>query len=221
MVDSGSLAPRLRCFKRALVVPAAALGLLLVSCAPQGGSAPPAGGSGVRQGEESPACELITYDIAATVLPGLTPVGQQSAQRPPGTKAYLCSYSNKSMEGGMVALSVALTSPASDGDKARARSMPDCTPVQGIGDFACLQWTGYFQGEAGGASANVVLHAVRGDEVLEMPYVVSGPMNGGSTPDGGAMAGAVAQAAVDAGWGNGEELVVPAAPPVGPLSATK
>lgn len=92
---------------------------------------------------------------------------------------------------------------------------------QGIGDFACLQWTGYFQGEAGGASANVVLHAVRGDEVLEMPYVVSGPMNGGSTPDGDAMAGALAQAAVGAGWGNGGELAVPAAPPAGPLSATK
>jgi hypothetical protein len=116
------------------------------------------------------------------------------------------------MEGGLTALSVALISPASAQDISKAESASDCSPVTGIGDFACLQWTGYFRGEAGGASANVVLTAVRGDETLEMPYVTSAPMDGAPAPDGDAMARALAQAAVDAGWGNGSPLGVPAAP---------
>lgn len=116
------------------------------------------------------------------------------------------------MDGGITALSVALTSPASSQDISTAKSAPGCSPVTGIGDFACLQWTGYFRGEAGGASANVVLTAVRGDETLEMPYVTSAPTNGAPAPDGDAMARALAQAAVDAGWGNGTPLGVPAAP---------
>jgi hypothetical protein len=137
-----------------------------------------------------------------------------------GSKAYLCSYSSKS-DAGITALSVALTSPAAADDISNARSTSDCSPVTGIGDFACLQWTGYFRGEAGGASANVVLTAVRGNETLEMPYVASPPMAGAGVPDGDAMARALAQAAVDAGWGNGAALSVPAAPPVGPPTATE
>lgn len=116
------------------------------------------------------------------------------------------------MEGGLTALSVALISPASAEDISKAKSVSDCPPVTGIGDFACLQWTGYFRGEAGGASANVVLTAVRGDETLEMPYVTSAPTDGADAPDGDAMARALTQAAVDAGWGNGTPLGVPAAP---------
>jgi hypothetical protein len=116
------------------------------------------------------------------------------------------------MEGGITALSVALTSPASSQDISTAKSASDCSPVTGIGDFACLQWTGYFRGEKGGASANVVLTAVKGEETLEMPYVTSAPMNGAPAPDGNAMARALAQAAVEAGWGNGTPLGVPAAP---------
>lgn len=131
-----------------------------------------------------------------------------------GSKAYLCTYSSKSPTG-MTALSVALISPASAADIEKAKSTPDCLPVTGIGDFACLQWTGYFEGEAGGASANTVLHAVRGDEVLEMPYVTGPPMDSSSVPDGNAMAHALVQAAADAGWGNGTPPGVPAAPPVG------
>lgn len=42
----------------------------------------------------------------------------------------------------------------------------------------------------------------------------------GSVPDGNAMARAVSQAAVDAGWGNGAPLNVPAAPAVGPPATT-
>ena len=48
-----------------------------------------------------------------------------------------------------------------------------------------------------------------------MPYVASPPMAGSGVPDGTVMARALTQAAVDAGWGNGTALSVPAAPPVG------
>ncbi|MEW1939761.1 hypothetical protein AB0299_01645 [Pseudarthrobacter sp. NPDC080037] len=210
----------------------AVLALFLAACSPpagQGGpgstSAPPpsaggAGGTAGRSGTGSPACDLITPGIAAKVDPGLVPVGQNSPARPPGSKAYLCSYSGKSPERGLTALSVALVSPASDSDIAKAKATSDCSPVTGIGDFACLQWTGYFRGEAGGASANVVLTAVRGSETLEMPYVTGPPTDGGAVPDGNAMAKALAQAAADAGWGNGSQLNVPAAPPVGPPATT-
>ncbi|MFB9403723.1 MULTISPECIES: hypothetical protein [Pseudarthrobacter] len=183
---------------------------LLGGCSQPGNQGAPA--PGTSTGGTSPACDLITPEIAAKVVPGIMPVGQNSSDRPPGSKAYLCTYSSKSMDGGITALSVALTSPASSQDISTAKSAPDCSPVTGIGDFACLQWTGYFRGEAGGASANVVLTAVRGDETLEMPYVTSAPMNGAPAPDGDAMARALAQAAVDAGWGNGSPLGVPAAP---------
>ncbi|MFD5277288.1 hypothetical protein ACFWIX_06960 [Pseudarthrobacter sp. NPDC058362] len=203
----------------------AALAVSLAACsqpAGQGGpgSAPTAStdAAGGGTGTGNPACDLITPEIAGKVVPDLSPVGQGGGARPPGSEAYLCSYSSKS-DSGSVALSVALTSPASAADVAAAKSAPDCSPVAGIGDFACLQWTGHFQGEAGGASANVVLHAVRGTEVLEMPYVVPPPM-AGSVPDGDAMARAVSQAAIDAGWGNGTPLNVPAAPAVGPPDST-
>lgn len=192
----------------------AVLALLLTSCAAPAGQSgqPPSGGPSA--GTTSPACDLVTPAIAARAVPGIMPVGQNSPDRPMGSKAYLCTYSSKSPTG-MTALSVALISPASAADIDKAKSTPDCSPVTGIGDFACLQWTGYFRGEAGGASANTVLHAVRGEEVLEMPYVTGPPMDSSSVPDGNAMAQALVQAAADAGWSNGTPLRVPAAPPAG------
>ena len=121
----------------------------------------------------------------------------------------------------MNALSVALTSPASAADIAEAKKTPDCSPVAGIGDFACFQWTGWFRGEAGGASANTVLKAVRGNESLDLRVVATPPIAPGiPVPDGNATARALAQAAVDAGWGNGSALSVPSAPPVGPQATT-
>lgn len=191
----------------------AALALLLSACAQPGEPSGPAS-PGPSSGTSSPACDLITPEIAAKAVPGSMPVGQNSPDRPMGSKAYLCTYESKSPTG-MTALSVALTSPASDADISKARSTPDCSPVMGIGDFACLQWTGYFRGEPGNVSANVVLTAVRGNETLEMPYVTGPPMDGAGIPDGDAIAGVLVQAAVDAGWGNGSTLSVPAAPPVG------
>ncbi|MGX1161800.1 hypothetical protein FBY31_4140 [Arthrobacter sp. SLBN-100] len=199
---------------------AAVLALFLAACSPPAGQNGPASPDGSSSSTGSPACGLITPEIAAKVEPGLVPVGENSSARPPGSKAYQCTYSSKSKEGGMTALSVALTSPASAADISKAKSTSDCSPVTGIGDFACLQWTGYFRGEAGGASANVVLTAVRGNETLEMPYVTGPPMAGGGVPDGDAMARALSQAAVDAGWGNGGPLSVPAAPAVGAPATT-
>lgn len=202
----------------ALLLPA----LLIIAACSQpvsgGGKAPAAAPS---SGRSSPACDLITPEIAAKAVPGVVVGGQDSAEKPRGSKAYTCVYTSKSMDGGLTGLSVALISPASAEDIAKAKSTPDCAPVSGIGDFACLQWTGYFQGETGGASANAVLVAVKGGEVLEMPYVVSPPVAGSPAPDGNAMAGALAQAAVEAGWGNGATLSVPAAPapvPAGPAA---
>lgn len=189
--------------------------LFLAACSQPAGQGGPA-----SSGTGNPACDLITPEIAAKAEPGLVPVGQISPAKPPGSKAYLCTYSSKSKETGMRALSVALTSPASEADIAKAKSTPDCSPVTGIGDFACLQWTGYFRGEASGASANVVLTAVRGNEILEMPYGAPPPLAGFGVPDGDAMARALSQAAVDAGWGTGTALSVPAAPPVGPPTTT-
>ncbi|MDQ0146260.1 hypothetical protein [Pseudarthrobacter niigatensis] len=165
MVAVRILVGRLRRLRIAVAV--AVLGLVPASCA--GPSTPnnPTQGPSPEPGTGSPACNLITPQIAAKVDPGLVPMGQNSEQRPPGSKAYLCTYSNKSAERGMTGLSVALTSPAVAADNDKAKATSDCSPVMGIGDFACLQWTGYFRGEAGGASANVVLTAVRGSEVLK------------------------------------------------------
>lgn len=42
-----------------------------------------------------------------------------------------------------------------------------------------------------------------------MPYVTGPPVAGAGIPDGDAMASVLAQAAVDAGWGNGTTLSVP------------
>jgi hypothetical protein len=193
--------------------------LFLAACAQPGGPGGAQSSPAPSSKTGNPACDLITPDVAAKAVPGLMPVGQINPARPPGSNAYLCTYSSKS-DAGMTALSVALTSPASGADISKAKSTSDCSPVSGIGDFACLQWTGYFRGEAGGASANVVLTAVRGNETLEMPYVVGPPMAGAGIPDGDAMARVLAQAAVDAGWGNGTALSVPAAPPVGPPGTT-
>ncbi|MGM9473531.1 hypothetical protein ACS5PJ_16200 [Pseudarthrobacter sp. YS3] len=196
----------------------AMLVLLLTSCAApagQGGPAP----SGASIGTTSPACDLITPEIAAKTVPGVIPVGQNTPDRPMGSKAYSCGYMSKSDQG-MTDLSVALTSPASDADIAKAKSTSDCSPVTGIGDFACLQWTGYFRGETSGASANTVLTAVRGNETLELIYLASPPSAGAGIPDGDAMARALAQAAVDAGWGTGTALNIPAAPTVGAPTTT-
>lgn len=198
----------------------AVLTLFLSACSLPAGPNGPASSTGSAAGTSSPACDLITPEIAAKAVPGLVIGGQNTPDRPPGSNAYICTYTSKSKEGGLTALSVALISPASDSDISKAKSTSDCSPVTGIGDFACLQWTGYFRGEAGGASANVVLIAVRGNETLEMPYVTGPPMAGGGVPDGDAMARALSQAAVDAGWGNGTELTVPAAPAVGAPTTT-
>ncbi|WP_307033047.1 hypothetical protein [Arthrobacter sp. B3I4] len=121
----------------------------------------------------------------------------------------------------MNALSVALTSPASTADIAAAKKTPDCSPVAGIGDFACFQWTGWFRGEAGGASANTVLKAVHGNESLDLRVVAAPPGSSGApVPDGTITARALADAAVEAGWGNGSALSIPSAPPVGPQGTT-
>lgn len=203
---------------RPAVTVMAVLVLLLTSCAAPAGQGGPAS-SGASIGTTSPACDLITPEIAAKAVPGVIPVGQNTPDRPMGSKAYSCGYMSKS-DKGMTNLSVALISPASDADIAKARSTSDCSPVTGIGDFACLQWTGYFRGETSGASANAVLTAVRGNETLEMVYLASPPSAGAGIPDGNAMARALAQAAVDAGWGNGSPLSVPAAPAVGAPTTT-
>ena len=116
---------------------------------------------------------------------------------------------------------MALTSPASAADIAEGKKTPDCSPVTGIGDFACFQWTGWFRGEAGGASANTILKAVRGNESLDLRVVATPPMASGiPIPDGTATARALAQAAVQAGWGNRSPLSVPSAPPAGPKATT-
>ena len=48
---------------------------------------------------------------------------------------------------------------------------------------------------------------------VEMPYVASPPIANSGVPDGDAMARALSQAAVDAGWGNGIALSVTGGPP--------
>jgi hypothetical protein len=194
----------------ALLAASMALALTLASCGQPQGS-----GSGTG----NPACDLITQEIAATVEPGLRALPNSPA-KPPGSKAYVCGYSSKG-ERGMGNLSVALTSPASQGEIGDAKKTPDCAPVAGIGDFACLQWTGYFLGEAGGASANTILTAVKGKEVLDFRYLATPPISEGiPVPDGNASAKALAQALVDAGWGNGSALSVPVAPAVGSPTTT-
>lgn len=202
------------------VILVAVIALFLAACSQPAGQGGTASSTAPSSKTGNPACDLITPEIAATTEPGLVPVGQIIPAKPPGSKAYVCTYSSKSKEAGLTALSVALTSPASEADISKVKSTPDCSPVTGIGDFACLQWTGYFRGEPGNVSANVVLTAVRGNETLEMPYVTGPPMDGSAVPDGDAMARALAQAAVDAGWGNGTALNVPVAPPVGPPATT-
>ncbi|MFF2347471.1 hypothetical protein [Pseudarthrobacter sp. NPDC058119] len=118
-------------------------------------------------------------------------------------------------------LSVSLTSPASTAQIDDTKKTPDCSAVEGIGDFACMQWTGWFRGEPGGASANTVLKAVRGNESLDLRIIDFPPISSDfPVPDGDASAHALAQALVDAGWGNGAELRVPAAPPVAPQAST-
>lgn len=195
----------------------AALVLVLGACAP-GGTTPSTGSPSTGSG--NPACDLITPEIAAKVDPGFAGMGQGQNAKPPGSPAYLCSYMSKSDQG-MNALSVALISPASAAEIAEAKKTPDCLPVAGIGDFACFQWTGWFRGEAGGASANTVLKAVRGNESLDLRVVATPPMTPGTpVPDGNATARALTQAAVEGGWGNGSALSVPSAPPVGPQTTT-
>ena len=151
------------------------------------------------------------------VDPGLVQMGQQG--KPAGSRAYVCSYLSKSNKSR--ALSVALISPASATEIAEAKKTPDCSTVEGIGDFACMQWSGWFRGEPGGASANTVLKAVRGSESLDLRIVDMPPMSPEiPVPDGNAAARAIAQAAVEAGWGNGKNLNLPSAPPVGPQTTT-
>lgn len=193
----------------------AALAMLLAGCS-QGGvpSSPtqsssnkPPQSASARSG--SPACDLITPEIAAKIDPGLAQMG--TGGKPPGSPAYLCSYMSKADK--VLALSVSLTTPASAAEIAETKKTPDCSVVEGIGDFACMQWTGWFRGEAGGASANTVLKAVRGNGVLDLRVVASPPMSPETPgPDGNATAQALAQALVEGGWGNGAELRVPPAP---------
>lgn len=150
----------------------------------------------------------------------LAGAGQVQAGNLAAKPAYQCGYMSKS-EKGLAALTATLTSPASAADLAETKNSPDCSPVEGIGDFACFQWTGWFRGEAGGASANTVLKAVRGNESLDLRIVAMPPMSSEiPVPDGNAAARALAQAAVDAGWGNRSPLTVPSAPPVGPQTTT-
>lgn len=210
----------------------AVLVLALSGCA-QGGSAPSPAGSASGTASASrtasstgnPACDLVTQEVAAKVDPGFVRVGQVTPGNQPGSSQYVCSYLSRSADHPQRVLSVALTTPAKAADIAAVRKSTDCSAAQGIGDFACFQWTGYFLGEASGASANAILQAVRGSEALELRYLTDPPTAPGSTatgpiPDGNAMAKALAQAAVDAGWGNGSALSVPSAPPVGSPTTT-
>ncbi|WP_307426778.1 hypothetical protein [Pseudarthrobacter defluvii] len=196
-----------------------ALVFLLAACA-QGGT-PTSPTHSPPSGSGSPACDLITPGIAARIDPGLVQVGQGG--KPAGSPAYVCGYMNKSDKGQV--LSVSLTSPASAAQIAEAEKTPDCSPVAGIGDFACMQWSGWFRGEGNGASANTVLKAVRGKESLDLrfllpPPTVPGPTGANTIPDGNGIARALAQATVEAGWGNGGALNVPTAPPVGQQPTT-
>lgn len=182
----------------------------LAGCA-QGGS-PSSPSQSKPAGSGNPACDLITPAIAAKVDPGLVQMGQNG--KPAGSPAYLCSYMSKYQQ--VLTLSVALISPASAAEIAETKKAPDCSVVDGIGDFACLQWTGWFRGEPAGASANTVLKAVKGNESLTLNIVALPPIAAGTpVPDGNASAHALAQAAIDGGWGNGSALRVPAAPPAG------
>lgn len=197
----------------------AALALLLGGC---GQGVPPSSSTqspSSRSG--NPACDLITQEIAAKIDPSLAQMGQSA--KPPGSRAYVCSYMSMSDKGRV--LTVSLASPASAAEIAEAKKTPDCSAVEGIGDFACMQWTGWFSGEANGASANTVLKAVRGNESLDLrfllpPPTVPGPTGTRPPPDGTATARALAEAAVEGGWGNGSTLSVPSAPPVGPQTTT-
>lgn len=149
--------------------------------------------------------------------PGLAQMGQGG--KAAGSSAYVCSYMSKSSKSR--ALTVLLIAPASTAEIAEAKRTPDCSAVAGIGDFACMQWTGWFRGEPGGASANTVLKAVRGNESLDLRIVDMPPMSPEiPVPDGNATARALAQAVVDGGWGNASTLSVPSAPPVGPQADT-
>lgn len=206
--------PRDRTRRVALVLMASVL--LASGCAP-GGPAPSSSPSS-SSSSGNPACDLITPAIAAKVDPGQVPMTNSPA-RPGGSKAYLCGYFSRTAKGNF--LSVSLTSPASAADIAAVKKTPDCSPVTGIGDFACFQWTGWFRSEGSGASANTILVAAKGSETLDFRYVAMPPMTEGSAgPDGTATAKALAQGLVDAGWGNGSTLTVPTAPPVGPVAAT-
>lgn len=139
--------------------------------------------------------------------------------KPAGSQGYVCSYMSKAEK--VLALTVSLISPASAAEIAETKKTPDCSVIEGIGDFACMQWSGWFRGESGGASANTVLKAVRGNESLDLRIVAMPPMSPDTPgPDGDAAARALAQALVEGGWGNGAELRVPPAPPVGPQTET-
>lgn len=210
-------------FPRTVLMLPAALALLLGGCT-QGGtpssptrppSAEPTQTASSRSG--SPACDLITPEIAVKIDPGLAQMG--TGGKPPGSPAYVCSYMSKADK--VLALTVSLTTPASAAEIDETKKTPDCSVVEGIGDFACMQWTGWFRGEAGGASANTVLKAVRGNEALDLRVVAMPPMSPATpVPDGDATARALAQALVEGGWGNGADLRVPSAPPVGPQTST-
>ncbi|WP_250545935.1 hypothetical protein [Paenarthrobacter sp. DKR-5] len=210
-----------RIHARKVLVCFCVLAVPLSACG-QGGSPPSSSRPPTAPGG-NPACDLITPQIAATVDPAFKDTGQIQTGKPPGSPAYLCGYMSKSK--GLSNISVALISPASSAQLAETRRTPDCSPVAGIGDFACFQWSGWFRGEGGGASANTILKAVRGTESLDLRYLVPPPTIPGSTttgplPDGNAAARALARAAVEAGWGNGSALSVPSAPPAGPQAAT-
>ncbi len=195
-----------------------ALALLLGGCGQEGQPSSSTQSPSSRSG--NPACDLITQEIAAKIDPSLAQMGQSG--KPPGSRAYVCSYMSMSDKGRV--LTVSLTSPASAAEIAQAKKTPDCSAVEGIGDLACMQWTGWFRGEAN-ASANTVLKAVRGNESLDLRYLLPPPTVPGPTgtrplPDGNATARALTQAAVQGGWGNGSAPSVPSAPPVGPQTVT-
>lgn len=208
---------------RSILMLSAALALLLGGCAQDGTPSSPTTSASSQPTQSpstvsgTPACDLITPDIAAKIDPELAQMGPGG--KPAGSPAYLCSYMSKSSKSR--ALSVSLASPASAAEIAETKKTPDCSAVDGIGDFACMQWTGWFRGEPGGASANTVLKAVRGNESLDLRIVDSPPVSPEfPVPDGDATARALAQALVEGGWGNGAELRVPPAPSVGPQTET-
>jgi len=175
---------------------------------------PPGGMVGTPPQATGPACNLVTPGIAAARIgPGLTGTGHEGSdavQGPSGSpfpyQHFFCTYAGKSADG-YLGLSVDLVSPAPADLLTQTRQTPDCLPVGGVGDFACERWSEP-PANAPAPQEAVDLISVRGGNTLKLSYSASGKY----LRDGNAMGQSLALVAMDAGWGNGSPLNVPAAP---------